>query len=216
MLDRNDLLALIHIAAAELGLSDEAYRDMIEARYKVRSAAKLTPYQMSGLLDRMKEMGFSVRAPSREAKRPAVRRPSGPCSPCRPRPTHAADRPADEVRYAVSPTQQADIAQLRQNIDWKAPAGYLRWLAKFHHVLEVKDSLTAGKVIAGLRGICASQHACAGCAAGCLSRPALSPGGPRRSDVPESTPTRLGPCASRIASKLTSPLRCLQQNDERR
>jgi hypothetical protein len=157
-LDKAGLVRLIKIAQRELRLSDDVYRDMLRVRYKVTSSTQLTPYQASTFLDELKRLGFKVR-PARQAAKSA-------CHPCRPRPLPIEDRPGDDVRYAVTPTQLADIAQLRANITWKSPTGYQRWLLKFHHIPVISDSLTAGKVIAGLRGICMAQHGCRACGDG--------------------------------------------------
>ncbi len=192
MVDRKQLLAIVHIIKAEAGISDADYRDIMEARFKRRSAADLTPYQLSQLIDELK-------------RKQGTAAPGGICHPCRPRPSHAVERPSDEVRWPVTTTQEQDIAQLRQNIHWGAPGGYLRWLMKYHKVLDVQDSRTAGRVIAGLRGLCMSQHHCRLCGeAGCISRLTSSPEGPRGPHVPESTLRSGDPAAPRHASKLTS------------
>ena len=53
-------LAKIHIAKKELGLSDEAYRDILRARFgkSKDSAAKLTPGQAFSLLAHFKKCGW--------------------------------------------------------------------------------------------------------------------------------------------------------------
>lgn len=75
--DRNRLLALIHIGKAELGLPEDVYRDMIEARsrIKARTAARLSMYEMSLVLDDMKARGFALPGRgSRTNPRPAAHR----------------------------------------------------------------------------------------------------------------------------------------------
>ncbi len=213
---RNYLLGLIHIGKAQLGMSEDDYRAMLGASpFRVQSAADLDLWQMSRLIDRMKELGLSLRSAGAN-KRPGPpggsRQSEGSrmnagaaCRPCRPRPSHAVERPSDEVRWPVTTTQEQDIAQLRQNIHWGAPGGYLRWLMKYHKVLDVQDSRTAGRVIAGLRGLCMSQHHCRLCGeAGCISRLTSSPEGPRGPHVPESTLRYGDPSAPRHASKSPS------------
>jgi len=150
--DRNKFLAIVHIIAAEIGLADDAYRDMIEARWHVRTAARLTPYQLSQFIDELKRKRGALHLPG-----------EGTCHPCRPRPASKTEAPPDEVRWPVTSSQERDIAQLRRNIHWGSSGGYLRWLMKYHKVLDVRDSRTAGKIIAGLRGLCMSQHHCRLC-----------------------------------------------------
>jgi phage gp16-like protein len=55
------MLAKIHIAKKELGMSDEEYRDMLHGRYKKDSAAKLTRWEAADLMDHFKRAGFRVR-----------------------------------------------------------------------------------------------------------------------------------------------------------
>ena len=54
-------LAKIHIAKKELGLSDDAYRDILRMRYKKDSAAKLSSAQARNLVDHFKTLGFRVK-----------------------------------------------------------------------------------------------------------------------------------------------------------
>lgn len=55
---RKGLLALVHIAKKEIGLDDETYRDMLEGRWGVRSAADMRIGQLEDLVQHFKEMGF--------------------------------------------------------------------------------------------------------------------------------------------------------------
>jgi hypothetical protein len=158
-LDKAGFIKLIHVAKADLRLSEDVYRDMLRVKYGVTSSTQLNVYQASEFLDHLKGLGFKIR-PTRALR---SSRAADSCHPCRPRPQSAEERPAEEIRYPVTPTQLADIAQLRENVIWQTPGGYLRWLGKFHHTLAVTDSRTAGKVIAGLRGICMGQHGCELC-----------------------------------------------------
>ncbi len=55
------ILAKIHIAKKELGLSDELYRDILQSRYKKDSAAKLNRFQAEDLVAHFKKQGFKVK-----------------------------------------------------------------------------------------------------------------------------------------------------------
>ncbi len=54
---RSDL-AKIHIAKKELGLSDEAYRDMLHLHFGVSSAKELAPRQVTVLLNKFRARGW--------------------------------------------------------------------------------------------------------------------------------------------------------------
>ena len=51
-------LAKIHIAKKELGLTDEAYRDMLHLHFQVDSAKDLTPRQTLVLLNKFRAKGW--------------------------------------------------------------------------------------------------------------------------------------------------------------
>lgn len=59
-LDRG-MLAKIHIAKKELGFDDDAYRDILQTRYKKDSAAKLTRFEGDDLIRHFKAQGFRVK-----------------------------------------------------------------------------------------------------------------------------------------------------------
>lgn len=67
-------LAKIHIARKELGLSDEAYRDLLHVQFKVESASKLTEQQAAGLLDIFRGKGWK---PKKSLKQPCRKRRDG-------------------------------------------------------------------------------------------------------------------------------------------
>ena len=55
---RRQLLGKVHIAKAALGLDDETYRDLLEARTGRRSAAKCSNAQLVDLIEHFKAQGF--------------------------------------------------------------------------------------------------------------------------------------------------------------
>lgn len=59
-LDRG-MLAKIHIAKKELGFDDDAYRDILQTRYKKDSAAKLTRFEAEDLIKHFQGQGFKVK-----------------------------------------------------------------------------------------------------------------------------------------------------------
>lgn len=66
---RNNDLAQIHIAKKQLGMDDDAYRDMLFAVARVRSAKLLDHAGRAKVLDHLKRCGFRGAAPARP-KRP--------------------------------------------------------------------------------------------------------------------------------------------------
>lgn len=72
---RNNDLALIHIAKKQLGLDDDAYRDMLWAVARVRSAKNLDHAGRAKVLDHLKRCGFkgaNPKRPKRPTPAPAV------------------------------------------------------------------------------------------------------------------------------------------------
>jgi phage gp16-like protein len=60
MIDRADL-AKIHIAKKELGLTDDAYRDILRTHFQVESAKDLAPKQAIVLLNKFRAKGWKPR-----------------------------------------------------------------------------------------------------------------------------------------------------------
>ena len=63
---RRAMLAKIHMAKKDLALDDDTYRDFLEAEYGVRSAGKLTPYQLDQVLGIFRAWGWES-DPKRQA-----------------------------------------------------------------------------------------------------------------------------------------------------
>lgn len=122
------------------GINDDVYRGALLSMFRVDSCTKLTKPQAMRFIDYLS---------------------GDQCSPClNRRERQPGERPPEEIVYPVTENQLQDIRCLRDNIRWAVWNGYSLWLMRFFHVSEVKDSRTAGKVIAGLRGLCKQQHGC--------------------------------------------------------
>ena len=63
-------LAKIHIAKKELGLSDEAYRDILGLHFQVQSARKLTDRQATVLLHRFQDQGWKPKGSKKKSTSP--------------------------------------------------------------------------------------------------------------------------------------------------
>ncbi|MBI4714427.1 MAG: DUF1018 domain-containing protein [Nitrospirae bacterium] len=70
----NALKAKIHIAKAELGLSEDLYRDILAVQFGAKSCTDLSPRQADQLLEHFKTLGWKPR----RKKRPRVRRSPAP------------------------------------------------------------------------------------------------------------------------------------------
>ena len=55
-----NLIKLIHVAKTKLGLDDEIYRDILKSTTGKDSSKLLTPAQLEAVLDRLKQLGFTV------------------------------------------------------------------------------------------------------------------------------------------------------------
>lgn len=76
---RRGLLAKVHIAKAQLGLTDPEYRAIL-ARHGVESSAHLSPRGLEGLLGHFRELGW-LEKPRKAAARDPRPKPLRPASP---------------------------------------------------------------------------------------------------------------------------------------
>jgi hypothetical protein len=129
---------LIHIALNKLGLSDEAYRLILNQRYWVNSCLALSYDEATNLIKHFQEMGFKIITKRFRTSR--------------------NDKTAPNIIQLVSPQQLKLIEHLRADIRWHVQDGYFRWLKKWLK----KDRITTGKeafrVIEGLKGMLARQQ----------------------------------------------------------
>ena len=61
--NRKALLAKVHIAKKELGLSDEIYRAVLEEKYGVRSAKELKIFELIDLCRHFEKLGWKSKPP---------------------------------------------------------------------------------------------------------------------------------------------------------
>jgi len=59
--DRSKIIQLIHIAKAQIGLTDEDYRAVLESTAKKTSCSDMTVFELNGVLKAMKKLGFKVK-----------------------------------------------------------------------------------------------------------------------------------------------------------
>ena len=68
-LDPRPLLAKIHIAKKDLGLSDDEYRDILYRVTKKRSSSKMTFGQLESVIRELKTLGWKNAAPKKEFRK---------------------------------------------------------------------------------------------------------------------------------------------------
>lgn len=61
-----NLIKLIHVAKTKLGLDDDVYRDILKSTTGKDSSKLLTPAQLEAVLDRLKQLGFSVKPKNKD------------------------------------------------------------------------------------------------------------------------------------------------------
>ena len=128
-------LRSIHAAASRAGLADGEYRDMLQARFGVRSAKLLTKRQASDLLT---SFGRPLPNPPGGRRRPRPRRP----------------KPPPNVVALATPAQRRLIADLAGRVEWREGEGFERWLASSHGLRAVRTAAEASGVIEGLKRMC--------------------------------------------------------------
>jgi phage gp16-like protein len=70
MSDRRNDLAKIHLAKKQLGLDDDAYRDMLWVAARVRSASDLDEYGRRSVIEHLRKCGATFARPKKAGKRP--------------------------------------------------------------------------------------------------------------------------------------------------
>jgi len=143
---KKEWLAVIHVAATQLGLADEEYRNVLTDRYGVNSAKDLTPAQGQDLIDHFRGLGF---VPARRAR---------VCKRCL-RPPRRDAIPANVI-YPASSAQIAQIRQLKNDIKWWSPDGFYGWLKRYFKIGKIQTSAEASSVIYALLRLWRSQNGC--------------------------------------------------------
>lgn len=139
-------IQLIHIARAQLGLTDENYRAIIAGRTqgKKESSRDLTYAEADAVINYMITQGFVIKQKYVTRERGAWRRK---------RQRHL---PPDVV---LLPTidQMEMIEALAKKITWRFSDGYERWRKKYMKINRIITADQACAVIEGLKGLLAHQ-----------------------------------------------------------
>jgi hypothetical protein len=128
---------IIHIAKAQLGLSDDDYGLILRSRYGRTSSKFLTFREAHNLIEYLKTLGFRVKPKTAKPRR--------------------APAPANVV-FLASPEQMRMIDALRNEIQWRYNDGYERWLSRYLKIADVQTNLQARRAIEGLKGLVRSQR----------------------------------------------------------
>lgn len=140
-------IQLIHIAQAQLGLDDVAYRAIIAGRTggKKESSRDLTYAEADAVINYMVTQGFVIKRKYVTRERGAWRR------------KRFRHLPADVI---LLPTidQMEMIEALAKKITWRYQDGYERWRRKYMKIDRIITAQQASDVIEGLKGMLDNQE----------------------------------------------------------
>lgn len=147
-------IRLIHIAKAQLSLSEDEYRQIIGAQTKMKkwSSKDLTYFEADGLINYFKTLGFKIRS--------NYIRTSGAARRSRWQPANARRRArqnAENVVLMPSRDQMEMIDVLKKKISWRVEDGYQRWLRRYMKIERILTADQASKAIEGLKGLLRHQ-----------------------------------------------------------
>lgn len=139
-------IQLIHIAQAQLGLDDDAYRAIIAGRTdgKKSSSRDLTYDEADAVITYMVRQGFKIKEKFVQGERAAKRR------------WRSGKRPANVVCLA-SHDQLNMINTLAGKIHWRVENGFQRWMKKYIKIDRITTDDEASAVIEGLKGMLDNQ-----------------------------------------------------------
>ena len=126
----------IHVVLSRRGLDDDDYRGLLRDRFNVDTCKALTRRQASELLLAL--------------GRPLPQPPGGERKSRRRQPRTKA---GGNVRRMITPGQRGLIEALAQEIAWREPDGYRRWLGKSLSLERVTTAEQAARVIEGLKAM---------------------------------------------------------------
>ncbi|MDD4355816.1 MAG: regulatory protein GemA [Smithellaceae bacterium] len=139
-------IQLIHIARAQLGLTDETYRAIIAGRSggKKESSRELTYAEADAVINYMIRLGFKIKS-KYVAREKAVKRA-----------WRSGQRPNNV--FCIATTYQLNmINALAGKIRWRVEDGFQRWMKKYIKIDQIRTDDEACKVIEGLKGMLINQ-----------------------------------------------------------
>ena len=147
-------IRLIHIAKAQLSLSEDEYRQIIGAQTKMKkwSSKDLTYFEADGLINYFKTLGFKIQS--------SYIRTSGAARRSRWQPSNARGRARQNAANVVlmpSRDQMEMIDVLKKKITWRFEDGYQRWLQKYMRIARIVTADQASNTIEGLKKLLKHQ-----------------------------------------------------------
>lgn len=139
-------IQLIHIAKAQLGISDNDYRILLMERYPncFGTCKDLSYDEASDLINYFKSKGFKI-VTKRYGRGTSPRAQKGQYAPT-------------NIIQLASKQQLAKIEHLRADIRWHVHDGYFRWLRKWLKKEKIQTGKDAFRVIEGLKGMLSRQQ----------------------------------------------------------
>lgn len=129
---------LIHIAKAQLKMSDETYREILSKYFWANTCKELNYNEASKLVDWLKERGFKIKQHRAESSEQRATKKKLP-------PT---------VTQLLSREQLKKIEMLKADIHWHAgPMGYTLWLNKYLKKDHITTSREAQNVIEAMKAM---------------------------------------------------------------
>jgi Protein of unknown function (DUF1018) len=145
---------LIHIAKAQLGLSEDEYRQTIGAQTHAKkwSSKDLTYFEADALINYFKTLGFKIQSNYIRTSGAARRSRWQPANDRK----RSGKRPTNLVVIA-SRDQMDMIAVLKKKVPWRFEDGYQRWLTKYMKITRIITSEQASNTIEGLKKLLEHQ-----------------------------------------------------------
>jgi hypothetical protein len=133
---------LIHIGKAQLGLSDEAYRLVLNQLFWVNTCKDLNYDEATKLIEHFKSKGFKI-VTKKYSRGQGFK---------------GSRSRAENIIQLASPQKLAMIEHLRADIRWHVHDGYFRWLKKWLKKDRIATNKDANSVIEGLKGMLSRQQ----------------------------------------------------------
>jgi len=149
-------IQLLHIQKAQLGLSDDEYRDAIagQTKGKKRSSKGLTYFEADGLITYFSKLGAKIQSnyirTSGAARRARWQYANS---------NRKSVRPAQAGNVVMMPSrdQLEMIDVLTKKIAWRFEDGYERWLKRYMKIKRIVTAQQASDTIEGLKGLLKNQ-----------------------------------------------------------
>jgi phage gp16-like protein len=93
-MDKPTAIKLVHVARRDLKMSEDEWRDLLQARFGVASSKDLSLVKLHELIEHLKKIGFKVRHPNRKSSKPG--KPDA--APSRPLAGAAEKRPGEAAK----------------------------------------------------------------------------------------------------------------------